>query len=175
MRQPFEHLAAMAVSLVLSMALLAGSEAGAADRAAAAKQPPRPSQTAHAPSPGIAQQDIEIEVVKKLDGLHTSLCDKLTRLAVDVLSGNAAHLLAENQTDLLAKNKMHLLSGNSPELLSGNCPKLLSENQTPLLSGNRCSVLSEIKVLSDVKVEIHIHLNDSGNVSHSGNNNRAKQ
>jgi hypothetical protein len=146
MRQRFENMAVLMVCGIFSVVVLTGGATFGAERSAAGKTPHQP-QPAHA----AAKHEIKVDVVKNLDGLHESLCDKLTRLAVDVLSGNVAYLLSGNCPELL--------SGNKPKLLSENCPNVLSGNQTPILSGNRFSVLS------DIKVEVNIHINNSGNSS----------
>ena len=82
-------------------------------------------------------------------------------LALDILSGNEA--------EFLSGNKAALLSGNSArtKAFNGEKPTVLSGNKMSAFSGNKIDLFSNIKLFSDIKVEIHVHNSgtNSGNFS----------
>jgi len=71
------------------------------------------------------------------------------------ITDNAPHLLSDNEADL------ELLSDNNAEILSGNEVPVLSGNTLELLS--RLRLLSGIKIFSDIKLDVHIDVQNSGN------------
>jgi hypothetical protein len=86
------------------------------------------------------------------------LTDNLSRIK-DIFSANR-------------ENEANALSGNETELklLADNQPELLSKNHVPIVAGNKAEMSAEVasgnhvlsgnRLLSDVKVEIHLHVND---------------
>ncbi len=134
---------------LLAIALFAGAAAAADQQADAAESRPKASgvtRMLHAVGKPAMPNLAGLIKPEKMGVLTDNQCR---------ITDNAPHLLADNETEV------ELLSGNRAEILSGNEVPLLSGNTAELWS--RIRLLSGIKVFSDIQVDVHINVQNSGN------------